>query len=253
MNLFNDTYYTLEQSNIKHKKDLLEYLFSVIQDKGFIAGGFAREVIYGDDIYGDIDVFPKNEKSFNQIKDKFDSLFSLDKETKFTYAYKLKYKKYEENLTIIKSCQVGNRFMISSSLYTLLSKFDFTCISVGFYYDKKVNKIKGITHFRFSIDNEIKLLRYNHVPRSSAIYDLYRINKYLKKGFRVCLDILQRVSKKWNKEVLKDYRINDKVFDLNNKKVFEKYGNNLDRMYEEWMLSLDNSCRKRKLERILNG
>jgi hypothetical protein len=227
---------------IKSKGNTARKIFDIIKDKGFIAGGFAREMLVGDNVYEDIDVFPRSEEDYYTIKNEFDNRFKFIKDSLYAIAYEANFENgIIEKLTIIKPFPKFKKLNIPDSLKGLLYYFDFHCIRVGFGWDVVENKMYGLkcNNFRYMYD------RINvEVGKQDIFLTLYRVEKYIKKGFKIKANDLSILTEEWNKRIKdKDLKLDIHNFDemLNSRKGLNAYKMWLDNILDNNKI---NKCRK---------
>jgi hypothetical protein len=174
----------METIKIERNIDLLNYLFdNIIQEEGFICGGFARYCCSpkkNPTIAKDIDVYCF-ENSFESIKQRLFSLgYSIQFESDIAISYKYLFSNDKIPIQLIKPINVGN-IVATGTIETILNNFDFTIARCGIY--KKENILTAIADNDFLKDEKKKTLQIKNIH--CPVAQVYRVSKYMEKGYRL--------------------------------------------------------------------
>ncbi len=195
-------------------QDLYE---SIQQFDGMIAGGYVRYMAslkQNPERAGDVDIFAKDEDSFNAMKKFFTEECSM--EVRFENPMAITYERPEEGgrfefaptIQLIKPVQKG-AIVASGSLDMILDNFDFTIVRIGLLSPTEILADEG-----FEEDEKKGLLRLKniHCPVSSMM----RCLKYVRKGYFLRPAEAMKLFIDWDNRD-DDYRANlIRLFDLSN-------------------------------------
>lgn len=193
---------------IRREKDFLEYLFnSIIQEDGFICGGYARYVCSDPGESGkreikpaaDLDIYCFDEEAYKRIKSRMEKHgYSALRENDIAISMKIGFDGFPA-MQLIKPF-TADRVNTSGTLEEVLSNFDFSVARCGIYSDKSVysetlpdekgiitskakRELRAIADIDFPEDEKVNRLRVKHIH--CPIAEFYRIAKYMNKGFSV--------------------------------------------------------------------
>lgn len=157
----------------------IEKLLPIIKGLGIICGGYARYVCSSKrkpELPGDIDIFPINEKTYNELLVKLKSLkLVIRKENDMAISYRSNKKISNLNIQLIKPVKEA-KIVAFGSAEDILNNFDFTVTRCAIISEKMC-----LVDVYFKSDDEANRLRLRniHCPVSS----LLRVCKYARKGF----------------------------------------------------------------------
>lgn len=171
------------QVEIINNKEILNKLFKIIDDLGFICGGFARVCVEVDNKIpcNDIDIYCKSEESFNILKNRLlENGYVIKRESGAALSYSYVFEG-DYPIQLIKPISEGHTHITDEDIANILNNFDFTICRVGIY--KKGNDLKAMCDDDFMRDSDAKELHIKdiHCP----VAEIYRILKYLRKGFSI--------------------------------------------------------------------
>jgi hypothetical protein len=200
-----------DKCQIKRFQKVLNDLFdNFIQDDGFICGGFARVCLEEKEDFkdcSDIDIYCKNIEAFDRIKDRFLSdLYIEDRVSPIAISLKYAFSgKYP--IQLIKPFDAGFIHTSSESVIEVLNNFDFTITRAAIYrveifsaFDKtkKSYKLEAIADEDFFNSSNTLVIKNIHCP----VAQVYRIAKYIKKGFTVRTMEIVKVLMDWENRPL---------------------------------------------------
>ena len=180
----NESNSTYIQLKIQRNIELLNKLFStIIQDDGFICGGFGRVCVSTLNTIissGDIDIYCKNEDSFNSILDRLKSLGYYEKRTSET-ASTMEYSFGGElPIQLIKSLNEGKLRLSSDNVEDILNNFDFSIARVAITRESLESEA-AIADSDFPEDDKGHKLNIKNIH--CPVAQVYRIAKYIEKGY----------------------------------------------------------------------
>lgn len=187
---------------IRREKDFLEYLFySIIQEDGFICGGYARYVCSDPGESGkreikpagDLDVYCFDEAAYKRIRSRMEKHgYSALRENDIAISMKIGFSGFP-SMQLIKPF-IADRVNTSGPLEEVLSNFDFTVARCGIYAEFNITQnqdgvgvthtvLKAIADIDFPEDEKVNRLHIKHIH--CPVAEFYRIAKYMNKGFSV--------------------------------------------------------------------
>jgi len=182
------------KTEIKRFKELLNNLFdNFIKDDGFICGGFARVCLEEDDFKNcqDIDVYCKNIEAFERIKERLlKSLYIEDRSSDIAISFKNAFKG-QYPLQLIKPLNQGYVHTSDENIQEVLNNFDFTIIRAGIF--KQEDTLIAFVDEDFFNDKNRLVIKNIHCP----IAEVYRISKYIQKGFLISVKEIIKVLRDW--------------------------------------------------------
>lgn len=166
--------------------DLVKIVFQLTGDEGFIAGGFARYCVSKADepnVPGDIDVFCKDDDTYNRITERFKKNPSVvrksasDIEVKYEYRIAEGYHKDCYNIQLIRPVSIFN-MVADGDWPRILDNFDFTIAKCAI-----ISSEEAMVHEDFHDHDASGVLVVTniHCPISS----MKRAIKYCTKGFSI--------------------------------------------------------------------
>jgi len=180
---------------IQRYQDLIKNLFSnYIQDDGFICGGFARVCLEEKDFKEcqDIDIYCKNVEAFERIRKRLlaESLHIESRTSDIAISFKCAFTgKYP--IQLIKPLNQGYVHTSDENIEEVLNNFDFTIVRAGIYLLN--DELKAICDENFFKDKNKLVIKNIHCP----IAEVYRIAKYVNKGFTISTLEVVKVLQDW--------------------------------------------------------
>lgn len=187
------------KSKIQRNQALLKFLFeNIIKDDGFLCGGFARvcvstnpEIIPSQDI----DIYCKNKDAYDSISKRLELNGYFEKrksETARTMEYS-----FSGNLPIqlIVPLNEGHVVLSSENVETILKNFDFSIARVGIS-SETLKSEEAICDYDFKEDDEKKHLNIKNIH--CPIAQIYRVSKYMEKGFWLPIAQALKIFKDWD-------------------------------------------------------
>lgn len=175
---------TFNRIKIQRNQELLKNLFeTVIQDDGFICGGFTRVCCSENkDIIPsmDIDIYTKGKEQFEAISKRLELNGYFEKrssETARTMQYSFSGKL---PVQLIAPLTEGHVFLASDNVEEILNNFDFTVARVGITKES-LEKNEAIADIDFSEDDSKNRLNIKNIH--CPIAQIYRVSKYMEKGY----------------------------------------------------------------------
>jgi hypothetical protein len=169
---------------IQRNQELLKHFFeNIIKDDGFICGGFGRVSVSknSDPIpSGDIDIYTKGKESFDAISKRLEmsGYFEFRKsETARTMHHSFK---GSLPVQLIMPLNEGHVLLTSKNVEDILDNFDFTIARVAITEDSLKNG-EAIVDVDFEEDDKKKILNIKNIH--CPIAQIYRVSKYMEKGF----------------------------------------------------------------------
>ncbi len=167
----------------------IEPLFDIVYSNDcYICGGYARYMCSlnnNPSKPSDIDIFCKDENSFNKVKQEFIKRgLNQSKETDNAISYNPKsgtlslYACPSIQLIKCNGDDEPTKTKNSGSLEEIISRFDFSICRIGM-----INKKECLADIEFTGDEINKNLRINNI--TSPINTAYRVSKYSKKGYNI--------------------------------------------------------------------
>jgi hypothetical protein len=187
---------------IRREKDFLAYLFnSIIQEDGFICGGYARYVCSDPGESGkreikpaaDLDIYCFDEEAYKRIRSRMEKHgYSALRENDIAISMKIGFDGFPA-MQLIKPF-TADRVNTSGTLEEVLSNFDFSVARCGIFAEFKIVEdengmdvstaiLKAIADIDFPEDEKANRLRIKHIH--CPIAEFYRMAKYMNKGFSV--------------------------------------------------------------------
>ena len=177
-------------AEINRGLDIIDLVFRLTSNKGFISGGFARYAISRKDnpeMPGDIDIFTRNMDEFSNIRTAFGNVEKMkrksesDMEVKYEYTLSSGFHSNVYNIQLIKPLNIA-RMVSGGSIEDVLENFDFT-IAKSAIKPGIMGSPTAVCHPDFHVhDLESTLVITNiHCPISS----MKRVIKYTQRGFKI--------------------------------------------------------------------
>lgn len=199
-NIFNEAHDTgYRRVRILRNMKLLTFLFdNIIREDGFICGGFARvctstnkEIIPS----GDIDIYCKNKDSFDRIANRLETngYFEHRKsETALTMHHS-----FNGSLPVqlIMPLNEGHVLLSSENIEEILNNFDFSIARVGITSASLLIE-QAIADKDFVKDEETKRLNIKNIH--CPIAQIYRVSKYMEKGYWLPMAQILRIFADWD-------------------------------------------------------
>lgn len=196
---------------IQRNQQLLKHLFdNVIKEDGFICGGFGRvsvsknsEVIPS----ADIDIYCRDKEAFERISKRLEMNGYFEKrksETALTMQHS-----FNGSLPIqlIQPLNEGRVLLASNNVEDILSNFDFSIARVAITLESlQVNL--AIVDKDFEKDDEKKSLNIKNIH--CPIAQIYRVSKYMEKGFWLPMKQVLEIFKDWDN---RDENYKSKILD----------------------------------------
>ncbi len=183
---------------IQRNADLLKELFeTIIKDDGFICGGFVRVCCSTkSDIVpsGDIDIYVKGKEQFESISKRLELNGYYEKrksETARTMHYSFSGRL---PIQLIMPLNEGNVLLTSENVEDILDNFDFTIARVGITKDS-LNENLAIADVDFIKDDNNNHLNIKNIH--CPIAQIYRVSKYMEKGFWCPMKQCLKIVKDW--------------------------------------------------------
>lgn len=173
-------------AKIQRQKSVIDLVFSITENEGFICGGFARYCVSANEkpiLPSDIDVFCKDGATFERILQRVKAhpdmvrKSSTQIETKYEYKIKSGFHKESYGIQLIKPAHIHN--MVSEGDWgKVLDNFDFTIAKCAI-----LPSGEAFVHPDFAAhDEQNKLIITNiHCPISSC----KRVIKYCSRGYKI--------------------------------------------------------------------
>lgn len=184
---------------IQRNLELIKKLFStIILDDGFICGGFGRVSVssHTDPIpSGDIDIYCKNQEGFDRIalRLKENGYFEhRSSETALTMHYSFK---GSLPIQLIKPLNEGNVHLSSENVESILDNFDFSIARVAITLVSLIND-EAIVDEDFEEDDKKKILNIKNIH--CPIAQVYRVSKYIEKGFWCNIKNIIKIFDDWS-------------------------------------------------------
>jgi len=183
---------------IKRNLELVKKLFeNIIHDDGFICGGFVRVCVtehVAPIPSGDIDIYCKGQEQFDAILGRLKENGYFEKRSSET-ATTMQYA-FEGALPVqlIKSLNEGNVRLSSDKVEDILNNFDFSIARVAITKESLASE-EGIADSDFPEDDKAKRLNIKNIH--CPVAQVYRISKYIEKGFWCNIMNLIKVFEDW--------------------------------------------------------
>lgn len=184
---------------IQRNQSLLKFLFeNIIKEDGFLCGGFARVCVStNSDVIPsqDIDIYCKSKEAYESISKRLELNGYFEKrksETARTMEYS-----FSGNLPIqlIVPLVEGSVVLSSENVEIILKNFDFSIARVGIS-SETLKTEEAICDGNFKEDDEKKLLNIKNIH--CPIAQVYRVSKYMEKGFWLPLNQILKIFKDWD-------------------------------------------------------
>lgn len=183
------------QRNEEVLKDLFE---NVIHADGFVCGGYARLCLSTNKNpveCGDIDIYCRGDKQYEKILARLKRLGYYEKRASeaantMTYSFG-----GSLPIQLIKPLNKGHVLLSSENVEDILNNFDFTIARAAITFDT-IDTSEGIADKDFPQDEIKKNLRIKNIH--CPIAQVYRIGKYLEKGYWCNIKSIIQVFEDWN-------------------------------------------------------
>ena len=183
---------------IQRNQELLKNLFdTVILDDGFLLGGFARVCVsQNSEIIpsGDIDIYTKGKEQFDLISKRLEMNGWF--ETRKSETARTMQRSFSGNLPVqlIMPLVEGHILLSSENVEDILNNFDFSIARVGITRES-LNSNEAIADVDFQTDDSKKHLNIKNIH--CPIAQIYRVSKYMEKGFWLPMKQALKIVKDW--------------------------------------------------------
>ena len=178
---------------------LLTYLTDHVQDSAFVCGGYVRWMCsphYKPAVPRDVDVYCKDEKTYDELYKLFDTLDMPKRENPISAEFRVTTRDYTHRffglppIQLIKPIKSGS-VVTKGELEEILNSFDFTVIRIGLV---SIDQALADDDF-YEHEKKKKLVIKNiHCPISSS----FRFMKYYKKGYWPKLTEIVKLFMDWD-------------------------------------------------------
>lgn len=186
-----------EQIDIKRPKLAKHFLEVICKHDAFICGGYARVICspHRNPLpTDDIDIYLLEEVNLAKVQKRLeDNNYILNSENDISYIYKPALGLNEYKINLIKPVHTGHLHTFGD-LKNILNNFDFTIARIGVYLDED-NNINALADNNF-LDDEMNLvlnIKNIHCP----IAEIYRVTKYINKGYKAPMIQLLQILQDW--------------------------------------------------------
>lgn len=212
MSFFNEQYILLD---IKRNLELITMLFDkFIQDDGFICGGFVRvsiSTLKEVPPCSDIDIYSKSQDAYDRIVERL-KLAGYYEQFVSDVANMMKYSFSNDiPIQVIKPINQSNLITASNNIYDILEGFDFSISRIAITKDS-LETSKAIADINCIEDENNKKLNIKHIH--CPISEIYRISKYMKKGYWINIAEVVKVLEDWRS---RDESYRNKIMETINK------------------------------------
>lgn len=184
---------------IQRNEELLKDLFeNIIHDDGFVCGGFARlsvSTVKNAVECGDLDIYCRNDEKYQAILGRLKKAGYYEKRSseaantmQYSFGGMLP-------IQLIKPLNEGHVLLGSENVEDILDNFDFT-IARAVITNETLKTLEGIADKDFPIDDSKKILRVKNIH--CPIAQVYRISKYMEKGYWCNIKTIIQVFEDWN-------------------------------------------------------
>lgn len=184
---------------IQRNIQLLKHLFdNMIKDDGFICGGFGRvSVSKNEEVIpsADIDIYCRDKEAFERISKRLEMNGYFEKrksETALTMQHS-----FSGTLPIqlIQPLNEGRVLLASNNVEDILNNFDFSIARVAITLESLQGNL-AIADKDFEKDDGKKLLNIKNIH--CPIAQIYRVSKYMEKGFWLPMKQVLKIFKDWD-------------------------------------------------------
>lgn len=184
---------------IQRNVQLLKHLFdNMIKDDGFICGGFGRvSVSKNEEVIpsADIDIYCRDKEAFERISKRLEMNGYFEKrksETALTMQHS-----FSGTLPIqlIQPLNEGRVLLASNNVEDILNNFDFSIARVAITLESLQGNL-AIADKDFEKDDSKKLLNIRNIH--CPIAQIYRVSKYMEKGFWLPMKQVLEIFKDWD-------------------------------------------------------
>lgn len=196
---------------IQRNVQLLKHLFdNMIKDDGFICGGFGRvSVSKNEEVIpsADIDIYCRDKEAFERISKRLEMNGYFEKrksETALTMQHS-----FSGTLPIqlIQPLNEGRVLLASNNVEDILNNFDFSIARVAITLESLQGNL-AIADKDFEKDDSKKLLNIRNIH--CPIAQIYRVSKYMEKGFWLPMKQVLEIFKDWDN---RDQDYKNKILD----------------------------------------
>lgn len=182
---------------VRNKELLLDLFENIIQGDGFVCGGFARLSISESSNpipCGDIDIYCRGQAQFDAILLRMKKLGYFEQRT--SEAANTMRSSFGGSLPIqlIKPLNQGHVLLTSENPEDILDNFDFT-IARAAITQESLKDDQGIADVDFPEHDKKKLLKVKNIH--CPIAQVYRIAKYIEKGYWCNIQTIIQVFEDW--------------------------------------------------------
>lgn len=186
-------YFVRQKEAVRIQEELGQDLFAQICKipHVFLCGG-ALTSIFSNSPIQDFDLYFLNKHGFNELESYLGSVRNV--KLILTTDNAKTFKKEINNTKSIKIQLIKKPIVFEKSIESILNVFDFTVCQAGFDFDKKM----FVSHDDFLLDLAKKELVFN-IQSGSPLNSLFRLKKYLSKGFTITNKELLKIGLTLNK------------------------------------------------------